>query len=125
MKVQLKWLLVSISALIMMPAWAIPTDPDATSSAPARRGSGTDVATAVRDRGTDAQPKDGMIWRGKDPAICLMDQCPKATQAPILCLIEKEPLDGRRDPCERRPLRVTPVDPNPSLEPVDRVRSSP
>jgi hypothetical protein len=120
---RLKWLLISIAVLIVMPAWAIPGSSDSWSSAPARPGSEREEVGPGRV--TDDQRRDGAIWRGKQPMICLMYGCPKDIQKPVICLMKDKRRAGNRDACERKPWRVIPLDPQSSLERVEPVRSAP
>jgi len=123
---RLKWLLISIAVLIVMPAWAIPGNVDPRSSAPAHRGSEPEEIVPVGPgRGTEDRGRDGAIWRGKQPMICLMYQCPKDIQKPVICLMKDKRRAGNRDACERKPWRVIPVDPQSSLGRVEPVRSAP
>jgi hypothetical protein len=124
MNVGLKRLLMVVSALVMTPVSAIPTSLEARPTAPPDRVSELEeIFSAGPDRRRVDERGERVIGRSTRSTICLMDQCPKATKELVFCLL-KEKRQGQES-CGPKRLRVLPVDPDPSLEPVDRVRTSP
>lgn len=125
MKVRMNSGRVALGAIALMIAWAAP--PTFDTSAMARESVDHSLRAVSREAPSGSGIFDGRIRsheRGEEPpTICPMDECPDFTEEPVICLM-KEWKRGKKyeegaNSCERRPLRIYPMGPAPSLDPID------
>lgn len=51
------------------------------------------------------------FWRGTPPTVCLMDECPKSIEEPVICLVGPRGTKELAERCERNRLRIDLLDP--------------